>query len=252
MLTEQQEQFCKNIALFEMQPYEAYLSAGYPKAKDINHHKYDGVTRLLNNKAICDEIDRLRNKYLDIESLKRDIILEHQKTRDLDITSVMHSVAYTDENGIRRFRVEVKPVSEWTVEQRKAVVGFDKNGLPIFKNKEKATQELSRLFGLYKDNTVVVEQDLDSIYDDALGIENNDVVVNTDPMQDLKVEMMNDLDKELMGIEDDETTKQEVVEVSDEKVEKAIKKPKTESKKKDVDKKSDDDKINALRGLLGV
>ena len=164
----------------------------------------------------------------------------------------MYSVAYTDENGIRRFRVEVKPVSEWTAEQRKAVVGFDKNGLPIFKNKEKATQELSRLFGLYKDNTVVIEQDLDSIYDDALGIENDDVVVNTDPMQDLKVEMMNDLDKELMGIEDDETTEQEVVEVLDESVEKAAKKRKSESKKKDVYKKSDDDKINALRGLLGV
>lgn len=188
MLTEQQLKFCKNIALYEMSPIEAFINAGYESKTNSRIPKR--VQILLSNKAISDEIDRLRCKYLDLDEVRKDIILEHHKTRDLDIASIVYPVPYVDKDGVKRFRLEIKPVAEWTLEQRRALVGYDKNGIPQFRNKEQASKELARLFGLYKDNTVVVEQDLDSIYADAKGESNDDEI--DELVVDMPDEVIND------------------------------------------------------------
>ena len=139
MLTEQQQRIFKRIALYEDTPIQAFINAGY----EVKQYRYikDRVMTLLGNKAISDEIDRLRNKYLGLEEVRKDIILEHQQTRDLDLTEILSPVPYTDPDGIKRYRVEIKPVAEWSYELRKACTGFDKNGVPIFRNKEAATKE---------------------------------------------------------------------------------------------------------------
>lgn len=214
MLTEQQKRFCKRIALYEDTPIEAFKNAGY----EVKQQRYikDRVLTLLGNKNISDEIDRLRKKYTSIEDVRKDIILEHQQTRDIDITEILSPVPYTDQNGIKQYRVEIKPVSEWSYELRKACTGFDKNGVPVFRNKEAATKELSRIFGLYKDNTVVVEQDLDSIFKDAMGepteeITSDDIdiegLLNDEEMQTLDAQLMEQADEEQRLFERDKEDK---------------------------------------------
>lgn len=214
MLTEQQQKFCKRIALYEDTPIQAFINAGY----EVKQYRYikDRVMTLLGNKAISDEIDRLRNKYLGLEEVRKDIILEHQQTRDLDITEILSPVPYTDADGIKRYRVEIKPIAEWSYDLRKACTGFDKNGVPIFRNKEAATKELSRLFGLYKDNTVVVEQDLDGILKDAMGEESDtdeisdidiEGLLNDEEMQTLDAQLMEQVDEDQRIIERDREDK---------------------------------------------
>lgn len=219
MLTEQQQKFCKRIALYEDTPIQAFINAGY----EVKQYRYikDRVLTLLGNKNISDEIDRLRKKYLSLEDVRKDIILEHQQTRDLDITEILSPVPYTDQDGIKRYRVEIKPIAEWSYELRKACTGFDKNGVPIFRNKETATKELSRLFGLYKDNTVVVEQDLDGILKDAMGesadnIDADDIdiegLLNDEEMQTLDAQLMEQVDDDQRVIERDREDKKHLKE----------------------------------------
>lgn len=200
-LNDRQKHFCKCIALYEMTPFEAYIAAGYTVSKrkiDTQSH----VFQLLSSKIISDEIDRLRNHYLDLDSVRRDIILEHQRTREMDICDVCKPVSYIDDFGNTQTRLEVLPVSEWSPELRKACTGFDKYGVPQFKQKESATKELSRMFGLYKDNAVVVQQPLDEIYNDALGEKTErkdfDVVLDTDYSED-ELAKLEELDKKFSG-----------------------------------------------------
>lgn len=221
MLTQQQIKFCKYIALYEMQPYDAFVNAGYEvKQKRYIHER---VVTLLNNKQISDYIDMLRRKYLDLEYVRKDIILNHQKAIDFDLTTVFSVVPYNDENGVKRFRLDVKPVAEWSLEARQNLVGFDnKTGMPIFKDKEAAAKEISRIFGLYKDNTVVVEENFDDLYADALGessgvSDKDDVFVDVSNMADR--EEMETLDSQLMQMGDEEQASKEKMEELDKKIE---------------------------------
>lgn len=229
MLTPQQQTFCKNIALYEMTPYEAFKNAGYAGEPS----KVKGKIRMLMcNPIISGEIDRLRKKYLDIDEVRRDIILEHNKTRELDITSVCYPVQYYDDFGNIQTRLEVKPIADWSPELRRACTGFDKNGVPQFRSKDGATKELSRIFGLYKDNQIIVTQDLDGIYADATGEKEDidDVVINEyEGIDDEETlleldEQLNTITDEELGLQEDEDyvpSEEEIDGVDEDKIEPA-------------------------------
>ena len=176
-ITEKQKKFVKAIALYDMQPAEAYTYAGYVMPKD-RLALWKNISELLGNKQINDAIDKLRRECFDVEEVRKKIILEHNTTRDLDITSIMEPCEYYDDQGNLQTRLSIKPIREWSPELRKACTGFDRFGIPKFRDKDSATKELSRIFGLYKDNQIIVQQDTDSVINDALGIPND---TNTDP-----------------------------------------------------------------------
>ena len=203
ILTDKQEKFCKGIVLFQMHPYEALKYAGYDYNSNSRGAK---VTALLGNKAISDRIDELNKRYTDLDSVRKDIILEHQRTREFDILDVCYPVPYTDKDGIRKFRIEVKPVDQWSREARLNCTGFDRNGIPTFRDREVSTRELSRLFGLYKDNTVVVEQDLEAVYRDAMGIEEQPDVIDAKDNFSEEADKMLELDRLLDDLEVGEET----------------------------------------------
>lgn len=203
-ITKMQEDFCKYLAVYDMKPAEAYYAAGYPHV-NTNAELFSNIHRLLSNKSINDEVERLREKCFDIDKVRRDLILEHEQTRDMDLTSVMEPVEYVDDNGNYQTRLAVKPISEWSPALRKACIGFDRYGVPKFRDKGDAAKELSRLYGLYKDNTVVVQQDLEGIINDAIGDESNnlleeitDEVVSPD-VQDRDSKECQNLDDVLLG-----------------------------------------------------
>lgn len=203
MLTEQQLKFCKYISLYEYTPQQAFFAAGY--TVDKKRYLTDRIVTLLQNPQISAKIDELRSKYLDVDKVRTDIILEHQKTRDFDLSEIIQPVGYLDGEGVQRYRLEVKPIADWSPIARQNLIGFDKNNIPIFRNKEAATKELSRIFGLYKDNMVTDVQDLSSIYNDALGIESDDSGVDTNIIIDsVSQDEMETLDAQIMQAEDDD------------------------------------------------
>ena len=203
-LTDKQKKFVKAIAMFEMEPVEAYVFAGYSAPTDKTQ-LWSNISLLLSNKTINDAIDRLRKKFFDMDEVRRDIILEHNITRDLDITTIMQPVSYMDDNGYMQTRLDIKPVSEWSPELRRACVGFDRYGIPKFRDKDSATKELSRMFGLYKDNQIVVQQDTDGIIADALGMDapnkkhDDETVLSPDEELNAK-QVLLDIDNMLDGI----------------------------------------------------
>ena len=156
-LTDQQQEFCRLVAIYGVAPWQAAKEAGYQgKGREVF---YRIGNRLMNNVHISARIAEIRDEYFDVEKVRRSIILEHQLTRMYDPTRVVHPVTEYNDLGVPFERIKVKDFSEWTAEDRMMCVGFDKMNRPIFKSKENATKELSRIFGLYKDNAVRDEED---------------------------------------------------------------------------------------------
>lgn len=160
-LSERQEEFCKLVAIYGVEPWQAAKEVGY---KGHCRAVYMNVAnRLLKDVHISNRIDELRDELFDLERVRRSIILEHQLTRMFNITEVMYPVVSYDESGEEYTRIVVRPMEDWPRDARRLCVGFDKFNRPIFKSKENATKELTRIFGLYKDNAVKDEEDTDNV-----------------------------------------------------------------------------------------
>lgn len=160
-LSERQEEFCRLIAIYGVEPWQAAKECGYAGHCRAAYMKI--ANRLLLDLHISNRIDEIRDEFFDLEKVRRSIILEHQLTRMFDITKVMYPTVAYDENGDEYTRVVVRPMEDWPRDARRLCVGFDKFNRPIFKSKENATKELTRIFGLYKDNAVKDEEDTDSV-----------------------------------------------------------------------------------------
>lgn len=164
-LTEMQEKFCENVAKYGYYPVDAARKAGYSGSCRAIYHNI--ANRLLSNVHIRTRIAEIRDEYFDIEKVRASIIREHQLTRVFDRTLVEDIVEEFDDYGRSFTRIKVKPLEEWPQFARTLLIGWDRYNRPIFKNPENATKELTRIFGLYKDNAVREEEDTSSVLESA-------------------------------------------------------------------------------------
>lgn len=165
MLTERQELFAKYIAIYNYSVIDATREAGY--ANKGNAYLSTTGMRLLRTDEVSARIDELREGCFDPETVRKAMILELWKAMDNDITDVVFPVEYIDDLGVVKTRLKVRPISEWSRLARSLCTGYDRNGIPTFLNKLDAMKETCRIFGLYKDNQVKVEQDTSGILESA-------------------------------------------------------------------------------------
>lgn len=165
MITEMQEKFCQYVGLYGFSPADAAKEAGYA---GVDRTAFANIgRRLISNIHLSTRIAEIRENSFDVDKVRKSIILEHQATRFFRITDVMYPVTEKDDNGNEFTRIKVKPIEEWTEIARRMCVGFDKYNRPIFKSEEDAVKELTRIFGLYKDNQIKVEEDTSSVLSSA-------------------------------------------------------------------------------------
>lgn len=161
MLTKKQERFCELVALYGLNPAQAAKAAGYAC---INGSGYGTIgRRLVDSIQISSRIAEIRDSLLNPESVRQQLILGHHQTRRFKVSDYVHSVQDVNANGVVFNRIVVKPYEEWDEFAKSLCVGFDRYGIPIFKNKEKADNELARLLGLYKDVTPYQEEDTSAV-----------------------------------------------------------------------------------------
>lgn len=161
MLTELQEKFCQLVALYGYNMAEAAKKAGYRAPNSSSY--YSVGKRLIDKKQISDRIAEIRSQLFDTDAVRRSIILDHMQTRYFKVTDYIHHERYVTDTGEVRYRVIVKPYDEWDETAKRMCLGFDKNGIPIFRNLCDADKELCRIFGLYKENQVREEEDTSSV-----------------------------------------------------------------------------------------
>lgn len=164
--TDKQEKFCELVAMYGFRPSDAVVEAGYSCYN--NAKKHDIAYRLMNDVHISSHIAEIREKVFDPDAIRRSVILEHLLTRSFDLSRVIENRTEVNDAGIEFTRVIVKPTSEWPWEARQLFTGhYDKFNRPIFKGKTEATKELSRIFGLYKDNVMREEEDTAGVLSSA-------------------------------------------------------------------------------------
>lgn len=157
MLSEKQEKFCLCVALYGMPMAMAAREAGY-KVRTTKEYTTVGK-RLIDNRWIASRISELRESFVDVDAVRRSVILEHMQSRMFRVTDYVYSVADVTDNGVPYNRLVVKPYEEWDYIGKMMCIGFDRNGIPIFRSHENATKELCRIFGFYKDNGVSTVED---------------------------------------------------------------------------------------------
>lgn len=205
MLTDRQEKFCKLIALYGFSPADAAKEAGY---QGNGKTAYCNIgRRLIDNPHISSKIAELRESYFDIDAVRRSIILRHMQTLNFKVTDYVHHLQDVNDNGNTFYRLIVKPYDEWDEVGKRMCIGFDKNNIPIFRSCQDATKELCKIFGVYKDNIVVKEEDTSSVLSSAGLTPSFQEAMNTfvEPVAEFDG---SDFDKEL-GVADEEDTPDE-------------------------------------------
>lgn len=164
-LTDRQEKFAENIALYGMSLAEAAANAGY-------YNSGAGTTKanltfigktLIDNDLVSARIAEIRESMYDIDQVKRTVLSLHWRTVNFRPSDYVHEVEDINAKGQRYHRLIVKPYEEWDEFAKQMCIGFDQRGVPIFKDPEQALKEISRVFGLYKDNAMTKEEDTDMV-----------------------------------------------------------------------------------------
>lgn len=164
VLSKKQQLFCKYIVVYGLSPCEAVTAAGYTSSSHAEYsYKWRIAKRLLKSEYIQAEIDRLSTEMRTPDAMKRRIIQYHYQALDFSPTDVIKPVRYNGTDGVERTRLDVLPLSEWSHAARVLCTGFDKNGYPVFRNTETSVKELSRIYGLYKDNGVKEQENLSEL-----------------------------------------------------------------------------------------
>lgn len=161
MLTEKQEQFCEYIALYGFRPNEAAQMAGY--GCKYRSGFYNVASRLLNCDEVNERIDELQHEYFDVDAVRTSIIRYHQQALVFQPSEIVHAEEYTKVNGEPGIRIRVKPYSCWSEIAKRMFDHFDSRGIPVFRDKNDSVKELSRIFGLYRDNAVSQTEDTLSV-----------------------------------------------------------------------------------------
>lgn len=166
MLSYKQERFARYVAVYGYSITEAAKAAGYSSA---GNNSYSHIAcRLANDNAVATRIGQLRDELFDPEAIFKDVVRTDRIALSFNVADyieVIEDVKETGEPFLRR-RLK-KPMSQWDSFALSNVIGYDRAGLPIFRDKEDASKELKRVFGFYKDNTAVVEQDTVGILEGA-------------------------------------------------------------------------------------
>lgn len=166
MLTEKQERFARYVAVYGYSITDAAKAAGYSAAgkNSYSHIAY----RLANDDVIATRIGQLRDELFDRDSIFKDVVRTDRIALSFNVTDYIEVVEDFKETGEPFLRRRLKKkMSEWDSFALSNVVGYDKFGFPIFRSKEDASKELKRVFGFYKDNTEVVEQDTVGVLESA-------------------------------------------------------------------------------------
>ena len=141
-------------------------AAGYSAA---GNNSYSHIAyRLANDDAIATRIGQLRDELFDKEAIFKDVVRTDRIALSFNVADYIEVVEDFKETGEPFLRRRLKkPMSQWDSFALSNVVGFDKFGLPMFRSKEDASKELKRVFGFYKDNAEVVEQDTVGVLESA-------------------------------------------------------------------------------------
>lgn len=178
-----QERFCRYVAQNGYSIVEAVKAAGYAPAGNGSYSHV--ASRLANNNAIASRIQQLREELYDPEVIKRELIRTDLLAHNFNITDYVEVVEDIREDGTPYMRKRlVKPIREWDAFALSNVCGYDKTGIPVFRDKVDASKELKRVHGFYKDNIVTLQQDTfnvlagagltPSVGDDSMSDVNND------------------------------------------------------------------------------
>lgn len=164
MLSREQELFCR------------YISMGYSKSNSAKYAGYSGgntsifssiAIRLLESKQIQERIMEIQTTMYDVDTTRRDIVGWYKAYDLFEFGSVVRPVPLLDADGNPIVKYQVKSYDMWSPLERALFKGIGKNGLPEFYDKVDAKKELCRIFGLYKENTLSVEEDIDSMFEGA-------------------------------------------------------------------------------------
>lgn len=164
MLSREQELFCR------------YISMGYSKSNSAKYAGYSGgntsifssiAIRLLESKQIQERIMEIQTTMYDVDTTRRDIVGWYKAYDLFEFGSVVRPVPLSDADGNPIVKYQVKNYDMWSPLERALFKGIGKNGLPEFYDKVDAKKELCRIFGLYKENTLSVEEDIDSMFEGA-------------------------------------------------------------------------------------
>lgn len=164
-LSERQEKFCKMVALYGLSLADAAKQAGYV-GTCVSVYGSIG-RRLCDNIHIASRIAELREEYFDVDLVRRSVVLRHMQAMDFKVTDIVHHKLEKSPTGRYFYRLIVKPYEDWDEVAKRMCIGFDKNNIPIFRNGCDAAKELARIFGLYKDNMIVHEQDTSGVLEGA-------------------------------------------------------------------------------------
>lgn len=146
---------------------------GYTKANAAKYAGYSGANssifsaiakRLLSCETIRERIMEIQTTMYDVDTVRKDIIGWYRSYDLFEFGSVVTPNPIIDTNGNPKVNYIVKKYENWTPLEKAMFKGVGKSGLPEFYDKVDGKKELCKIFGLYKENAISEEEDIDSVF----------------------------------------------------------------------------------------